>query len=768
MKTKRVGTKAKNKRVRRKPASKPVSRPGSGKKTVLVVGDWIVDEHWVIGTERSRMASRRGDAHYHAIHAASSTVVALCGAGIVTSLLGSDSTGKFTVHGVGLWHSKDERALKCMLDPTHTHGDTPFRVARSVPSKRANSNIHLHNIGTCIKGPSPEEYDATTRAIRFYNRSGDDVRLTHRVDWELYLPEDHGRSDHDRDRGRREVVRGWISDKKQLDALPKQIPFERLDAVIVKDLVKGVICDEMIQWLLSKTECNTDVPWFVSTKAWQPGWLNMLHDRNVRLLTIPQVSAQEAVRLGKINAWRVSGGQPSYTALKLIDEVITGFKEDEKRLIVALPKGMTVIAKSCKIEPELILHKKEELHPFAGGVPMASVLFSTLIAEMLWEPDQDHADLLHSALSLTDDWMVHEAKRIQRPLDWKPEQLSLLANRDGVEDPNIPKFKTQPWNTVRSAWKQARENHGIIDDTRLDLWRAMTDIDGYVCCVNSKRDVLKQLKRELSRFQGATIPKHTSVMIQANPGAGKSFLIQKTAEHLGFHLVLFNITQMISKRDLLDCFDTIVSTQSQLRGDRHLMVFFDEINVHLDNSPVYDMFLAPLADGTYTKEGKTFYIQPCVWLFAGTELDKRDKAHKGSDFEDRLSIAVQDFRIQPADPPDPQVELDFVYLTVYLIRRAFPDVRYITDKALEVFAHLDPDLSVRKIKRFVARLQDVRQTVRFSSIPKELRQEHVAKLYKAFPHSGSDEKSIEIWTSPDKDYGRGTDKLGAGDKTGRA
>lgn len=51
--------------------------------TLLVIGDWVVDEHWVVGRDRSTTASRRGEAHFHALHDPSSSVEALCGAGMV-------------------------------------------------------------------------------------------------------------------------------------------------------------------------------------------------------------------------------------------------------------------------------------------------------------------------------------------------------------------------------------------------------------------------------------------------------------------------------------------------------------------------------------------------------------------------------------------------------------------------------------------------------------------------------------------------------------
>jgi hypothetical protein len=56
-------------------------------KKILVVGDWFVDEHWVMGVHRSATSSRTGHAHYRALHNMSSTVQSFCGAGLTASLL---------------------------------------------------------------------------------------------------------------------------------------------------------------------------------------------------------------------------------------------------------------------------------------------------------------------------------------------------------------------------------------------------------------------------------------------------------------------------------------------------------------------------------------------------------------------------------------------------------------------------------------------------------------------------------------------------------
>ncbi len=204
-------------------------------------------------------------------------------------------------------------------------------------------------------------------------------------------------------------------------------------------------------------------------------------------------------------------------------------------------------------------------------------------------------------------------------------------------------------------------------------------------------------------------------MLIASPGSGKTFLVRRLADAVKLRFLGFNITQMIGKSDLLDCFDTIVTNQAQNR-EQSLLVFVDEINAKLDSQHVYDTFLAPLEEHVYVRAGKTFHIDPCVWVFAGTERPmsqkgaEHDKSDKASDFESRLTLPPVDLKVGSAS--EDQVEK--VYLGVSLLRKAFPDVRWVSKKVLQAFHSLPRDLEAREIKHFVESFVDIQ----YHSCPK--------------------------------------------------
>ena len=95
---------------------------------------------------------------------------------------------------------------------------------------------------------------------------------------------------------------------------------------------------------------------------------------------------------------------------------------------------------------------------------------------------------------------------------------------------------------------------------------------------------------------------------------------------------------MIHREELLKLFEEVATKQTS--GGDALLVFVDEINALLDSSSVYGAFLSPLEDGIYVRNGKTFSLKPCVWIFAGTRLkdDARTDTQKLSDFKSRITL----------------------------------------------------------------------------------------------------------------------------------
>ncbi|MCP4695544.1 MAG: AAA family ATPase [Gammaproteobacteria bacterium] len=720
---------------------------------ILVIGDWLVDEHWITGIHRSPTSSRTGQAHYRTLQLPTSTIHSLCGAGHTASILhhakhGPENKDKFCdIIGVGLWHKEDSGILAGMLNIDGENVIVPHRItikpkADSSTKPEANSSAknNLFNLGDSLK--DKEGKYGTTKIIRVYQHTGNKIDLIQRIDWELPYP-----------------VNGWFSKSENSNKLPaegsnlsKYLEEHKKEfkAVVIKDMCKGVISKELIQWLVGKPDekgkLDEKIPWFISTKAWRPNWLEELKDVDVRLLIIPQVAAQHAVREGDLSRWITRSKHVSKEALEKIDYFYDLLNVFERLVVVTLPEGSSVLArdkwhenqkkdkdKKDKDKKDGIMQTDLELAKIPVVLPMASVFFPALVANLLEEKNMDFKKLLRDSLCFTKKWMLYEILRMKNPETWSPKgekdekgdiipspRLE-LDDAKGAQNKEVVcgTWQTFPWESTKKDWDSAVTSYGIIgekkngekneENMRLELWRAMTDVEGYICCVKSKRKVIQKLVKELEGFNANGRRQHKSYMLIASPGSGKTFLIDCLAKSLGLRPLSFNITQMLSKSDILDCFDTIVTTQAQDRKES-LLVFFDEINATLQGQHVYDTFLAPLEEGVYVRAGKTFHIDPCIWFFAGTEGpaegNDKDKSAKADDFESRLSLAPLKLTKSRSEEGD-EARLENVYLGVSLLRSIFPDVRKVSQKVLRTFHSLRPELEIRELKHFVKSFVDI-------------------------------------------------------------
>jgi hypothetical protein len=498
-------------------------------------------------------------------------------------------------------------------------------------------------------------------------------------------------------------------------------PNNKPDAVVIKDICKGVVSRWLIKHLADHFK---ELPWFISTKGTEfdhesykittPDWLKLLKDVDVRLFLLPQVPAQRVVADGICSAWFTRSGEPTQNALAIIDSIGTSFNH---ALIVALPDQSTALIRnkprSRRGDLGAVWQESTRL-PYSEGTPMASVLFGALVGNLLCAPDITVTDLLHSSIEFTQRWRAHEVQRVIEPEKWLANETpSLKPGAD--KDSSRKDLRSFKWDEAREQWAEAfrDDTYGIVDRSsspRIELWRAMTEVEDYICLVETKRRALQAIVRELSMFKSEGARRQRSVMLVAPPGSGKSYLIGKLAAKLRLHFLEFNITQMLSRRDILDCFDVIATTQFQHQGES-VLVFVDEVDAPLDGNEVYDAFLAALERGIYIRGGHLFGLKPCAWVFAGTHDPAPDAvppdrlSPKASDFVSRLTLKPQRFAVKKEE--EKFARLEKVYLGVSQLRSEFPDVRRVSEKVLRSFHMVRPDLSVRDLTYFVKSFADI-------------------------------------------------------------
>ncbi|MGP0018507.1 MAG: AAA family ATPase [Candidatus Sulfotelmatobacter sp.] len=606
----------------------------------------------------------------------------------------------FQVNGIGVWHPDDGTILQQMLTPSFNIGRTPHRLRYDEPNGRTVDDVKLWNLT-----PSDLKVVAgTTRVIRIYRHQGDQIDLDQRIDWELPLTD----SDFAK------ICKGV---GKALRGISSSSP--PIQHIFVKDLGKRAVSVELIRWLRQnfKNAC-----WYVSSKAWRPPWFDELPKPHVRLILVPQLAAQRAINNGDISSssWITAGGVPSQDAIKVIDELAETFSAAK---IVVLPEGMRVLSRDSGHAYVLPVPGAADTLPFT---PMASVFFPALGAYMI-ATKLDFSLALKNAVSFTATWEKAEAQRT-RIDNWMPTPDQVLSVSDAAPGIDLLPWREFNWQRLESEWRQAFSGVGVVttQDSKkkqkeeFQLWRAMTDVQGYVTCIPSKRRHLLTLLRE-GRSLKHSLPgdrRHKSFFLVDSPGSGKSFMVDCLASTLGMPCLKFNVTTLSRRDDLTDCFQKLSAAQSQ-SSELTPIVFFDEMNAKTDGQNVYDAFLEPLEDGSYVHNGKTFHLRPCLWIFAGTEAptagkSKEHPSNKAPDFESRLSRAVMYLGYRKSEDPDATADehlldqlrrVEQVYIGVATIRAIFPDVTKISKKVLTAFSLIPPDkVGPRGIKRLVTSL----------------------------------------------------------------
>jgi hypothetical protein len=675
-------------------------------ETVLVVGDWLVDEHWVVGLHRSDSASRTGQHHSRALHNSETSVRSLCGAGqVATILFGATRAANpmFSILGLGIWHPGDENELKFMLDPKNNCNNTPFHL---IPLARKNAatnelkRIALYNLTT----DDQKDKVGTTRIIRVYERQSEGVVLRERIDWELRL--EHGVS--------AEIAKHA---PQMIQSMPKP---NSVKHIILKDLGKGVVTSRLVNHL---AKVYGKAAWHISTKDWLPkaAWYEALPKQSVELILVPQAAAQRAIHDGHIQGadWLTSGGRASKEALEALDKLSDEFPRAN---LVVLPHGMSLLAKSKARsakskdkETRVYIQADPGYGPHLGLVPMASVFFPSLIT--LLADNRAFKNALNMALRFTSIWMQKEYKRL-RDDNWIPDSEQSFDLTKKYDDSRIHIGLDFGWNSAIRHWQEATTNRGITkygndgEKRKIQLWRAMTEVNGYVALVPSKRKVLKTLVEHGRTFAKENAG-HTAFMLMDSPGTGKSYLAARLAKQLGMRMLAFNISQMLTRNDLLHAFDKVITTHAQDPSQK-ILIFVDEVNATLGNENVYAAFLSPLEDGTYVRDGDVWRIPPCFWLFAGTrrpeddESDGKGSSNKGSDFESRLTLPPFQLEIND-DAQDDRAALptEKIYIGAATIQKYFPDAGKMTMAVVNAIDILSPTISPRGIANFVKDFRNV-------------------------------------------------------------
>ena len=764
-------------------------------KNILLVGDWVLDEDWVVGPMRSVTSSRVGKSHDRALQDIDNSVKSLGGAARTTSLLyrclKQGKSNAFHITALGLWHPTHKDFLRQLLNPVNREKMTPLRQGSIIQKEVLENDIRMVNLGEYLTTTKNKIDDApgTTRIIRVYNRKSGKIEIRQRIDWISHS----NRMERNHE--------AWITNMNDFesskldDDISSSIDEQEkkkgqqivYDAVVIKDMGHGVISTVLLDWL-RKSPCVAGAKWYISSKYWITDRYGDVFSLipNIELLVIPEIAARSKILDESIGRWTIKKGIPTNDAISVIDDLRINLRKNSPQLKVLVQPDRTHLFAIDYTGPDwrLYAHCETDGNLTNQPVPMASILFAYLSADLL-KSKGTFVDFLKKSLIYTKKVMALEFKKLADFKSWSPkleEEYEVDPNKDVQQKfSNNAEFYAN-WNIKNVfpnlgdesldvkkewvRWKYALREQGVIGKSylpltttvhegvvgHLELWRSMTEVDGYVCCLPERQKEIRRLVREIHSFvtqkeSGEENARNVSCMVVGKPGDGKTFLVSQIAKMFKMRLVPFNITQMSSKADIFDSFLSIATEQAQSNGEP-ILVFVDEINAKLDGQHVYDAFLSPLEDGVYIHGSKQLKLAPCAWIFCGTETPKdstslyhsnsdgtnhSDHSEKASDFMSRLSLRKPCSLTTSEDKQCLFEEIlrnENVYLGVSIIRHEYSDVDYISEKVLRAFYALPTDLGIRDLKYFVRSFKDIRYgTVNSHHLPKRENWLDIMNLY---------------------------------------
>ena len=245
------------------------------KKTIVIIGDWFIDENWLVAKHNTYSSSHTGDVHYISKHKeADKRMISLCGAAEILEVL-RHYLGNYQIKGFGAWNKNDDALIKCTLCPQHTDKKylTPFTI-RSLAIPKAHKKcpyVKSSSLSdpTCKFDPELINLSkkgktvSTNRIIRCYEGYGGGLpHLLYRFDWQLPIAENSLTYD-------------------KFNKLNDLI----IDSVIIEDHGHGVITetsiDHFIKNLKAKNNNLNRIKWYIRTKIENPQWIRKLVDNKI-------------------------------------------------------------------------------------------------------------------------------------------------------------------------------------------------------------------------------------------------------------------------------------------------------------------------------------------------------------------------------------------------------------------------------------------------------------------------------------------------------
>lgn len=689
------------------------------KNSVVILGDWAVDEYWFVTRYQSETSSHAGPHHFEVTSNPEAQVRDLSGAGHVARLLNQQRLGEPTASldlvGLGHWDESDTELLRRFFDDDSPVVEAGFRLELVPERDKVVGNLTGIRLVLLSKGR------CTTRVVRCYDRSRSGWRLLNRVDWETGAGSE-GEREND-----------WVNE------LPSEAPV----AIVLYDIGKGAVTDDTVAKLKSKY-AGAKCDWYVLTKSLLAGllakrvpswWEKIAADTKLLLL-----GREVLADFCPLDNWSAGKGHLSRRCFELLSLPDL----DHPRTLLLLTNSGEAVARVGDSGERSIFFWDVSLpdqYPYVR-VGWQSSVFGHLVAGMLGN-ERVQGDDVSKALEMgTSDSCKVASMRTESKLksdhlvsprttlDWSKEQ-SAWESATKIVDLGQPKVRPEPeLERVMAAMGIAKRGKDWV----LEVWRGSTDLPGYIACVEGKREQIRRIADVIDGYKKGGRSKSVGILLIADPGSGKTALARRLAETFNFSFDSCDLTQMASRNDLIEFFDKISTRQATDSHDN--LVFVDEVNARVGGEHLFSAFLAPIEDGIYFRGLRKVSLRPAIWVFAmppskAAIADQpghiEGAGNKFIDFRSRIALEVNlDYRslqknetgrrtLNGVDTAkrDSSLKLlaqrEQVYIAATKIRAYRQDILSVSPDLLWLFYGLDPETNpARTITRCVSLLSNVR------------------------------------------------------------
>jgi hypothetical protein len=716
---------------------------------IVVLGDWFIDENWLVAKHESYSSSNTGKVHYLVQHREiDKRCITLCGAPeiliVLKSYLDKKYFSKYSFIGFGAWNEVDDDIIHCTLCSHHIESKhlTPYTLKslKCVEGSRKN-RICPYNNERCIyfdldlTNLATKAKNSTNRIIRCYEGYGTSKpNILYRFDWRLPMKD--------------------ALDSTKLDNLKG----DDITAIVIEDHGKGVIDEPIISKLIDIVQNKPNVNWYIRSKIDNPTWLSLLKQNGItpRLLVINQ---QLAEYWHGQRRWRF-GNKLARASLEMLGDLKGEyiFKHGEHDIERRNKLHYNSLRAAIIFDDNTAIAIDEEMNCYnlynppgpkqLINIGRTSMFFSALIAQDLSEHYKNNSFGVHcnNALKVAFDWSKEASTAWNKQNlyfygDYKTA-LQYLEN-DGGKTENI---ESCHYNDLWKSWNDSSKGDGILRDKNISdkfqMWRGKGTLEDYICVGGPKRDTINDLINKVQQFNNQKDLKHSfNCLLISSPGWGKSFLAKCLAKYCDMHYLAFSLSQMANTNDLIDCFDTICAAQNM--AENRFIIFMDEINCEIEGHEAMSLLLSPIWDGSFIRGGKRYQLKPSIWVFASTQpIRDLVKSVKGSDFISRLNgpvieldrlatdnprhgemvpIHLSNLRKKLGENPDIDIytdsdyitfrsfegvfKTDQIYLGISLLNNLWGPISRIQQEVIDLFKDIVLINGIRSLEFFVSKFQ---------------------------------------------------------------